>query len=71
MGEDPIVSFHDKVLGNKQALAIKERTKSVARKLDRIEHEDGNRLLPNVYLDESVFQELCSPSKDALVIKLL
>lgn len=37
----------------------------------RVEHENGNRLLPKVHLDENVFQELCNPWKDALVIKLL
>lgn len=37
----------------------------------KIVHEEGNRLLPKVYLDEGYFTELCSPWKEALVVKLL
>lgn len=43
----------------------------IQKKLVRIEHENGNRLLPKVYVDPSTFQELCTPWKDALVVKLL
>jgi len=37
----------------------------------RIELENGNRLLPKIYLEPQTFQELCTPWKDALVVKLL
>lgn len=40
-------------------------------KVDWVVYEGGNKLLPKVFLDKKVFQELCSPWKDALVIKLL
>lgn len=43
----------------------------IEKKLVRIEHENGNRLLPKVYLEPTVFQELCTPWKDAIVVKLL
>jgi len=43
----------------------------IAKKLVRIEHEHGNRLLPKVFLETKVFEDMCTPWKDALVIKLL
>lgn len=43
----------------------------IAQKLVRVEHEQGNRLLPKVILDPQVYKELCAPWQDALVIKLL
>lgn len=43
----------------------------LANKMVRIEHVNRNRLLPKVVLDNSIFQELCTPWKEALVIKLL
>jgi hypothetical protein len=43
----------------------------IEKKLVRIELEDGNRLLPKVYLEPQTFQEICTPWKDALVVKLL
>ncbi|WJX71617.1 hypothetical protein P8452_55593 [Trifolium repens] len=66
------VSFRDKLMGDgQQAPKNRERVDLIQQKLVRIEHEDGNRLLPKVYLDDSVFEGLCSSWKDALVIKLL
>jgi len=35
-----------------------------------IEHENDNRLIPKVYLEPNTFQELCTPCKDVLVVKL-
>jgi len=43
----------------------------IEKKFFRIELENGNRLLPKVYLEPKTFQELCTPWKDALVVKLL
>lgn len=65
------ISFRDKVLGNKQAPSIREKSDLIAQKMVRVEYENGNRLLPKVYLDDKVFHELCSPWHDALVVKLL
>lgn len=36
-----------------------------------IEYEDDNPLKPMVHIKDSVFQELCAPWQDALVVKLL
>lgn len=36
-----------------------------------VDLEGGNRLLPKITLDKKVFQDLCEPWKDTLVIKLL
>jgi len=65
------ISFRDKLLGPSQETQIREKEDMIANKLVRIEHENGNRLLPKVYLEPSVFQELCTPWKDAIVVKLL
>lgn len=43
----------------------------IEKKLVHIELEDGNRFLPKIYLEPHVFQQLCTPWKDALVVKLL
>lgn len=65
------ISFRDKVLGNKQAPPVREKVDLIACNMVRVEHENGNRLLPKVYLDERIFQDLCNPWQDALVVKLL
>lgn len=65
------VSFRDKVLGNKQAPPVREKVDLLACNMVQIEHENGNRLLPKVHLDERIFQELYNPWQDAIVIKLL
>jgi len=67
----PKISFRDKLLGPTQETLIREREDMIEKKLVRIEHENGNRLLPKVHLEPSVFQELCTPWKDAIVVKLL
>ncbi|PNX89785.1 hypothetical protein L195_g045907 [Trifolium pratense] len=64
-------SFRDKLMGTNQQIPIREKEDMLEKKLVRIELEDGNRLLPKVYLEPQVFQELCTPWKDALVVKLL
>ncbi|KAK2353453.1 zinc ion binding / nucleic acid binding protein [Trifolium repens] len=66
------VSFRDKLLGGHQAAPTsREKVDLIAQKLVRIEHEDGNRLLPKVYLDDNVFKGMCSSWTDAIVVKLL
>ncbi|AES98618.1 hypothetical protein MTR_5g070630 [Medicago truncatula] len=49
----------------------REKEELVEKKLVCIELEAGNRLLPKIYLESNVFQELCTPWKDMLVLKLL
>lgn len=67
----PKLFFRDKLWGPSQEIQIREREDMIEKKLVRIELEDGNRLLPKVYLEPKVFQELCTPWKDAIVVKLL
>jgi len=66
----PKLSFCDKLLGSSQQLPIREKHDMIEQKLVHIELENGNRLLPKVYLEPQIFQELCTPWKDALVVKL-
>lgn len=65
------ISFRDKLLGPSQELPIRGKEDMIEKKLVHIELEDGNRLLPKVHIQPQVFQELCTPWNDALVIKLL
>ncbi|RDX92259.1 hypothetical protein CR513_25642, partial [Mucuna pruriens] len=51
-------SFCDKVLEIQQASSIREKSDFVAQKLVRIQYKIGNCLLPKVYLDEKVLQNL-------------
>ncbi|MCH79387.1 hypothetical protein A2U01_0000136 [Trifolium medium] len=67
----PKLSFRDKLLGPSQNIPPREKEDMIAKKLVRIELEDGNRLLPKVYIEPKVFQDLCTPWKDAIVVKLL
>lgn len=64
-------SFRDKLLGNKTSLPPRERTYLISKGLVKVELIGGNRLLPEVKIDEGMFTELCHPWQDALVIKLL
>ncbi|AES66947.1 hypothetical protein MTR_2g083760 [Medicago truncatula] len=64
----PKISFRDKLLGPSQETFIREKEDMIEKKLFRIEHENGNRLLPKVHLEPSVFQELCTPWKDAVLV---
>jgi len=62
-------SFRDKLLESTQEIPIRDKEDMIAKNLVRIELEDGNRLLPKIHLDPKVFQDLCTPWKDALVVK--
>jgi hypothetical protein len=33
----------------------------LGKQLVRVEYENGNRLLPKIFLDDKTFQELCYP----------
>jgi len=65
------ISFRDILTEGRQKAPTKERVNLVEKGLVKIEYEGGNKLLPKVFLDESYFQDLCHPWKDALVVKLL
>ena len=65
------ISFRDMVMGNKQPPPRWERTNLVEKKLAHMEFIDGDEMKPMIYLDDNLFQELCLPWQDALVIKLL
>ncbi|KAL9393332.1 hypothetical protein Peur_012617 [Populus x canadensis] len=39
--------------------------------LVRIEYDNGNRLLPRIRIDDGLFNDLCYPWHDSLIIKLL
>jgi hypothetical protein len=66
------VSFRDKLIGEHQQVPKpREKVDLIQKNLVRIEHENGNRLLPKVYLDDGVFEGMCSSWKDALVVTLL
>jgi len=64
-------SFRDKLIGSNQSSQIREKKDMIAKKLVRIEHEHGIRLLLKVFLETKVFEDMCTPWKDALVINLL
>jgi hypothetical protein len=36
--------------------------------LVRIEHENGNRLLPKIFIEDLVFEEMCYHWQDSLII---
>ena len=50
---------------------IRAKEDMIEKKLVCIELEYGNLLLPKLYLELQLFHELCTPWKDALVVKLL
>lgn len=58
-------------MGTKEAPPVREKADLIEQKLVQVVHENGNRLLPKVYLNKNVFRELCAPWKDSVVIKLL
>ena len=64
------VSFQDKVLGDGTSRSTVKRD-WFAEKLFRVEYKNGDPLAPMIHVDDKVFQELCEPWRDALVIKLL
>lgn len=57
----PKPSFREKLMRGSQEILVREKEDMIEKKLVRIELENGNRLLPKVYLEPSTFQELCTP----------
>jgi hypothetical protein len=64
-------SFRDILTEGQGTTQAKERVDLIEKGLMKVTLEDGNRLLPKVTMDEKLFQDLCSPWKEALVVKLL
>lgn len=67
----PKPSFRDTVMGEKSVPPPMPRRDLIAEKLMTITFKGGNRLLPQVQLNEKHFADLCELWRDALVIKLL
>lgn len=68
--ETPKPSFRDMAIGDKPVPPLPKRD-LIAEKLMITSFQDGNRLLPQINLDDNLFEALCAPWRDALVIKLL
>jgi hypothetical protein len=69
--QKPKVSFRDMLTEGSQKVHVKEKVNLVEKGLVTITYEGGNKLLPKVSLDDSYFNDLCHPWKEALVIKVL
>lgn len=67
----PKVSFRDMVLGDRRVPPPMSRTDLIAQKLMSVSLEDGGRLNPKIKLDPKVFNDLCEPWRDVLIITLL
>jgi hypothetical protein len=65
------ISFKDKVLGNRTPLSVKDSGHLLEWNLVRIEYDNGNRLLPRIHIDDGLFNDLCYPWHNSLIIKLL
>ncbi|XP_045804092.1 uncharacterized protein LOC123897478 [Trifolium pratense] len=65
------MSFRDILTEGQEKIQAKEKVDLIANGLMKVTLEEGNRLLPKVTMDEKLFQELCNPWKEALVVKLL
>ncbi|GAU41147.1 hypothetical protein TSUD_190470 [Trifolium subterraneum] len=67
----PTISFRDMVMGQQQVTAPQPKKDLFAANLAKIQYEGGDPARPMVHIADSVFENLCSPWKDALVVKLL
>jgi hypothetical protein len=65
------MSFRDILTEGQEANKPKEKVDLIANGLMKVTLEDGNRLLPKITMDDKLFNDLCSPWKEALVVKLL
>jgi hypothetical protein len=65
------LSFRDILTEGQELNHAKEKVDLIAKGLMKVSLEGGNRLLPMVTMDDTLFQDLCNPWKEALVIKLL
>ncbi|XP_057426097.1 uncharacterized protein LOC130719490 [Lotus japonicus] len=64
-------TFRDKLLGGKVAPPTRKVVNLIEQGKMRIEHVNGNPLLPQVVTDAEVIRALCHPWQDALVVSLL
>lgn len=64
-------SFRDMVMGQQTIPPARKKVDLIKKKLASISYQDDDPLLPMVHIDEQVFDGLCAPWKDALVVKLL
>lgn len=64
-------SFRDMVMGDKPVPPPLPKRDLIAEKLMTTSFKDGNEMLPQINLDDKLFETLCDPWRDALVIKLL
>ncbi|PNY04054.1 ribonuclease H, partial [Trifolium pratense] len=67
----PTPSFRDMVMGQQNVTAPKPKKDLYAANLAEIQYEGGDPAKPMVHIADSVFDGLCDPWKDALVVKLL
>lgn len=64
-------SFRDMVMGQQQAPPVRKKIDLFKESLAEIVYHNDNPLLPILKIDDKVFEGLCEPWKDALVVKLL
>ena len=64
-------SFKEKLLGKSMVSLKRSRGNLFELKLARAKLENGNNLLPKIFLEHSIHKELSAPWEDALVVKLL
>lgn len=64
-------SFRDMVMGKQEVPPPREKVDLLKDELALITFQDNDPLLPMVHINESVFEGLCAPWKNALVVKLL
>lgn len=64
-------SFRDILAEGQGKTPVKEMVDLISNGLVKVSFEEGNRLKPQVMLDEKYFQDLCNPWKEALVINLI
>lgn len=67
----PKTSIRDMVMGDKPIPPPQLKRDLVAEELMTISFKDGNPLLPQVQLNDKLFEDLCEPWRDAPVIKFL
>lgn len=64
-------SFRDLVVSQRQLLSPHPNVDLIQQKLARIKYEGGNPMKPMVFIDDSIYEGLCAPWEDTLLIKLL
>jgi len=65
------ISFRDMVMGKQVIAPPKPKVDLFAAKLAHVEYYGGNPAAPMVHISDSVFEGLCEPWKDSLVVKLM